>query len=71
MVPTGLGRKGLKAGAGRVIFLWRVPLFIAVPEKDIPGDAEADEARKGDSKKNILIDVKQLHDVIRSSGIQV
>ncbi len=36
-------------------------LFIAIPEKDIPGDAESDEARKGNSQKDILINVKELH----------
>jgi hypothetical protein len=40
--------------------LWGL-LFISIPEKDIPGDAETDEAGKGNSKKDILINVEELH----------
>jgi len=40
--------------------LWRF-LFISISEKDIPGDAETDEAGKGNSKKDILINVEELH----------
>jgi len=36
-------------------------IFIWLPEKDIPGDAETDEARKGNSKKDIVKNFKELH----------
>jgi hypothetical protein len=32
-----------------------------VPEKDIPGDAETEEARKGNSKKDVLKNFKEVH----------
>jgi len=40
--------------------LWSL-LFISIPEKDIPGNAETDEARKGNSKKDILKNFIELH----------
>jgi hypothetical protein len=36
-------------------------LFISISEQDIPGDAKTDEAGKGNSKKDILINVEELH----------
>jgi hypothetical protein len=36
-------------------------LFISISQKEIPGDAQGDEARKGNPKKDILINVKKLH----------
>ena len=42
------------------VFVWGL-LFISIPEKDIPGNHESDEAGKGNTKKDILINVKELH----------
>ena len=44
-----------------MILLGRGSLFVPVRKKDIPGDADSDEAGKGNSKKNILVNVKELH----------
>lgn len=60
--PTASGDdEGGMRGWRRYLFLWWGSLFISVPEKDIPGEAESDEAEKGNPKKDIWINVKKLH----------
>jgi len=41
------------------------PLLISIPEEDIPRDTKTNKAGKGDSKKDVLIDVKKLHSRIQ------